>query len=156
MKFPGFFHKSTYSRLNFVYIDILEWTERNSSASSYRTAALRLESDALQQIAACNPDLAIIDLMMPELDGYELCRKLRQYYENLPVLMLAAKGELPAKIKGLEAGAGDYLTKPFDGGELLMRVRALLRRYRTENPGFLLQRNPGFCDVDVITGTRSS
>ena len=88
--------------------------------------------DALRRMADENPDLAIIDLMMPNMDGYELCRKLRQYYENLPVLMLTAKAELPSKIKGFEAGADDYLTKPFEGDELLLRVRALLRRYKIE------------------------
>ena len=88
--------------------------------------------DALQKMTDENPDLAIIDLMMPNMDGYELCRKLRQYYENLPVLMLTAKAELPSKVKGFEAGADDYLIKPFEGDELLMRVRALLRRYKIE------------------------
>jgi len=88
--------------------------------------------DALQQITGENPDLAVIDLMMPNMDGYELCRKLRQYYENLPVLMLTAKNDLPAKAKGFEAGADDYLVKPFEGDELLMRIRALLRRYKIE------------------------
>jgi len=88
--------------------------------------------DALQKIADENPGLVIIDLMMPNMDGYELCRKLRQYYENLPVLMLTAKAELPSKVKGFEAGADDYLTKPFEGDELLMRVKALLRRYKIE------------------------
>jgi len=88
--------------------------------------------DALVRIADENPDLAVIDLMMPNMDGYDLCRKLRQYYDNLPVLMLTAKAELPSKVKGFEAGADDYLTKPFEGDELLLRVRALLRRYKIE------------------------
>ena len=88
--------------------------------------------DALKNMMSDNPDLVIVDLMMPNMDGYELCKKLRQYYENLPVLMLTAKSELPSKVKGFEAGADDYLTKPFEGDELLMRVRALLRRYKIE------------------------
>ena len=88
--------------------------------------------DALRVIGNENPDLAIIDLMMPNMDGYELCRNLRTYYENMPVLMLTAKGELPSKVKGFESGADDYLTKPFEGDELLLRVKALLRRYRIE------------------------
>ena len=87
---------------------------------------------ALRIMTGENPDLAIIDLMMPNMDGYELCRNLRKYYENLPVLMLTAKGELPAKVKGFEAGADDYLTKPFEGDELILRVKALLRRYKIE------------------------
>ena len=88
--------------------------------------------DALEQMTVENPDLAIIDLMMPKMDGYELCRKLRQYYENIPVLMLTAKAELPSKVRGFESGADDYLTKPFEGDELVLRVKALLRRYKIE------------------------
>ena len=88
--------------------------------------------DALARMTDENPDLAIIDLMMPNMDGYDLCRKLRQYYENLPVLMLTAKAELSSKVKGFESGADDYLTKPFEGDELILRVKALLRRYKIE------------------------
>lgn len=88
--------------------------------------------DALGKMGQANPDLCIIDLMTPNMDGYELCRRLRQYHENLPVLMLTAKAELPAKVRGFEAGTDDYLTKPFEGDELLLRVRALLRRYKIE------------------------
>ena len=89
--------------------------------------------DALLRMADENPDLAVIDLMMPNMDGYELCGRLRQYYGNLPILMLTARTELKSKIKGFESGADDYLTKPFEGEELLMRVRALLRRYKIES-----------------------
>jgi DNA-binding response OmpR family regulator len=78
------------------------------------------------------PDLAIIDLMMPKMDGFELCRQLRDYYENLPILMLTAKADIGSKAKGYEVGTDDYLTKPFDGTELIMRVKALLRRYKIE------------------------
>ena len=78
------------------------------------------------------PDLCVVDVMMPNMDGYELCRRLRKYYENLPILMLTAKAELPSKVKGFELGADDYLTKPFEGEELLLRVRSLLRRYKIE------------------------
>jgi DNA-binding response OmpR family regulator len=66
--------------------------------------------------------------MMPNMDGYELTRSLRKYYESLPVLLLTAKAELPSKVKGFELGADDYLTKPFEGDELVLRVKALLRR----------------------------
>ncbi|MDR0424702.1 MAG: response regulator transcription factor, partial [Clostridiales Family XIII bacterium] len=76
--------------------------------------------------------LAIVDVMMPNKDGYELTGTLRKYYENVPVLMLTAKSDLPSKAKGFELGADDYLTKPFEGDELIMRVKALLRRYRIE------------------------
>ena len=88
--------------------------------------------EALQKISIDNPDLAIIDIMMPNMDGFELCRHLRCYYENMPILMLTAKGELANKVKGFGLGADDYLTKPFEGDELVVRVQALLRRYKIE------------------------
>ncbi|WP_414150371.1 response regulator transcription factor [Acetobacterium carbinolicum] len=88
--------------------------------------------EALQNIDIDNPDLAIIDIMMPNMDGFELCRHLRSYYENIPILMLTAKGELANKVKGFGLGADDYLTKPFEGDELVVRVQALLRRYKIE------------------------
>jgi len=101
--------------------------------AGYDTCSAADGREALEIIVTEKPDLAIIDLMMPHMDGYELCRNLRKYYENVPVLMLTAKAELPAKVKGFEAGADDYLTKPFEGDELLLRVKALLRRYRIES-----------------------
>lgn len=88
--------------------------------------------EALQKISNDNPDLAVIDIMMPNMDGFELCRHLRRYYENMPILMLTAKGELANKVKGFGLGADDYLTKPFEGDELIVRVQALLRRYKIE------------------------
>lgn len=87
--------------------------------------------DALEKINGC--DCAVVDVMMPGMDGFELVGNLRKYYENLPVLMLTAKSGLPDKAKGFELGADDYLTKPFEGDELLMRVKALLRRYKIES-----------------------
>ena len=74
------------------------------------------------------PDLILLDLMMPRLDGYALCAELRRLKQTTPVLMLTAKGQLEDRVKGLDLGADDYLVKPFSTEELLARVRALLRR----------------------------
>ena len=74
------------------------------------------------------PDLILLDLMMPRLDGYALCAELRRLKHTMPVLMLTAKGRLEDRVKGLDLGADDYLVKPFSTEELLARVRALLRR----------------------------
>jgi DNA-binding response OmpR family regulator len=74
------------------------------------------------------PDLIILDIMIPKMDGFALCRKLRAEGNATPILMLTAKGEEPDKIRGLDIGADDYVTKPFSLPELLARVRALLRR----------------------------
>jgi two-component system, OmpR family, response regulator len=66
-----------------------------------------------------SPDLCVIDLLMPNMDGFELCRKLRQYYEDMPILMLTAMDDISQKVKGYELGTDDYLTKPFDRQSLL-------------------------------------
>ncbi|KOR90561.1 response regulator transcription factor [Paenibacillus solani] len=74
-------------------------------------------------------DLVVLDIMMPLMDGWELCRELRKANPDLPLLMLTARGETWEKVKGFQLGTDDYLTKPFDPLELTVRVRALLKRY---------------------------
>ncbi|WP_196590042.1 response regulator transcription factor [Pectinatus frisingensis] len=86
--------------------------------------------DALHKFTEVMPYLCIIDIMMPNMDGYELCRNIRKSHEDIPILMLTAKGEIRDKIKGFEGGIDDYLTKPFEASELILRVKALLRRYK--------------------------
>jgi two-component system, OmpR family, response regulator len=86
--------------------------------------------DALIKLMDIKPDLCIIDVMMPNMDGFELCRNIRQYYGEMPILMLTAKAEVSQKVKGFELGTDDYLTKPFEAQELIVRVKALLRRYK--------------------------
>jgi DNA-binding response OmpR family regulator len=85
--------------------------------------------DALTKLESGKVDLFIIDIMMPRMDGWELCRELRESYD-LPILMLTAKGETSQKIKGFQLGTDDYLVKPFEPLELVERVKALLKRYR--------------------------
>jgi DNA-binding response OmpR family regulator len=84
---------------------------------------------ALGRLGEEKIDLCVLDVMMPNMDGFEFCETARKYYENLPILMLTAKGEISQKIKGFDLGCDDYLTKPFEGAELIVRVRALLKRY---------------------------
>ncbi|WP_144555844.1 response regulator transcription factor [Bacillus sp. X1(2014)] len=84
---------------------------------------------ALQLMEKIKMDMAIIDIMMPNLDGWELCREIREF-SDMPILMLTAKGETSQKVKGFELGADDYLVKPFDPMELTARVKALLKRYK--------------------------
>jgi DNA-binding response OmpR family regulator len=83
---------------------------------------------ALRLIEQKNPDLVILDLMLPKLSGYEICRKMRSEGNNTPILMLTARGEEGDRVLGLDLGADDYVSKPFSLRELLARVRALLRR----------------------------
>ncbi len=88
---------------------------------------------ALNLIETSQPDAAILDVMMPNLDGLTVCRVLRAERNRIPVLMLTARTETPDRVAGLDAGADDYLPKPFDLDELLARMRALLRRARPDD-----------------------
>jgi two-component system, OmpR family, response regulator len=85
--------------------------------------------EALALLETTRADLVILDIMMPNMDGWQLCRELRELYDT-PLLMLTAKGETSQKIKGFQLGTDDYLVKPFEPLELVARVKALLRRYR--------------------------
>jgi len=85
-------------------------------------------TDALAMARKEQPDLILLDIMMPKLDGYEVCAELRRLANPVPVLMLTAKGQVDDRVAGLDSGADDYLVKPFSTEELLARVRALLRR----------------------------
>ncbi|QGQ97377.1 DNA-binding response regulator [Paenibacillus psychroresistens] len=84
---------------------------------------------ALSLLESIKVDMVILDIMMPNMDGWELCREVRKQYD-LPMLMLTAKGETMQKVKGFEHGTDDYLVKPFEPQELLVRVKAVLKRYR--------------------------
>ena len=87
--------------------------------------------EALRQMQRFDPNLVILDVMMPEMDGYETCREIRKQ-GNTPVIFLTAKGETFDKVLGLELGADDYIVKPFDNKELVARVKAVLRRTETK------------------------
>ena len=85
--------------------------------------------EALRVMEQDKADMVILDIMMPNMDGWELCRELRAMYD-IPLLMLTAKGETSQKVKGFNLGTDDYLVKPFDPLELVVRVKALLKRYQ--------------------------
>ena len=87
---------------------------------------------ALKLFAEFKPDIVILDLMLPGIDGYQVCREIRKT-SQVPILMLSAKGEVFDKVLGLELGADDYIIKPFEPKELVARVRAVLRRYRPQD-----------------------
>jgi DNA-binding response OmpR family regulator len=89
--------------------------------------------EAVSMAAADQPDLIVLDLMLPKLDGFEVCRRVREF-SLVPVVMLTARGEQGDKLRGFEAGADDYLTKPFAPAELVARVRAVLRRTQLAGP----------------------
>ncbi|XSG75724.1 response regulator transcription factor [Herpetosiphon llansteffanensis] len=96
--------------------------------AGYEIAQAASVAQARAQLQAFNPpNLVILDLMLPDGDGFELCRQIRQSSQYLPILMLSARDELHDRVEGLTVGADDYLTKPFAPAELLARVRAILR-----------------------------
>lgn len=84
--------------------------------------------EALQMLAACNPAVVVLDIMLPGIDGFEVCQKIREMREDIAIIMLTAKGQDMDKIMGLELGADDYMIKPFNPQELVARIRAILRR----------------------------
>ena len=94
----------------------------------YRVLTAADGEEGLARALSETPDLILLDLMMPRLDGYALCAELRQRANTVPILILTAKGRLEDRVKGLDLGADDYLVKPFSTEELLARVRAVLRR----------------------------
>ncbi|QLY32503.1 response regulator transcription factor [Nocardia huaxiensis] len=89
--------------------------------------------DALEKVAGQRPDALVLDVMMPRLDGLEVCRRLRSTGDDLPILVLTARDSVSERVAGLDAGADDYLPKPFALEELLARLRALLRRTTTDS-----------------------
>ena len=89
--------------------------------------------EGLEKFQAVQPDLVILDIMLPSMDGWSVCRKIRETSKT-PIIMLTAKGELEDKVSGLEMGADDYITKPFETKEVLARIHAVLRRFGEEEP----------------------
>jgi DNA-binding response OmpR family regulator len=112
--------------------DIRDLVVHHLKREGYQVSAAASGEEALRQVQAAPPDLVLLDLMMPAMDGLEVCRRLRQDPATamLPIVMLTAKGDEVDRVLGLEIGADDYIVKPFSPKELLARVRALLRRSR--------------------------
>jgi len=106
---------------------------------------------ALESLALSPPDAVVLDLGLPDLDGLEVCRRLRSTGDDIPVLILTARDAVDDRVVGLDAGADDYLVKPFALAELLARLRALLRR-RTGEEGEVLR----FGDLSLDLGTREA
>ena len=97
----------------------------------YETRIVGDGEEALTAVSSFEPDLILLDLMLPGMDGYQVCREVRSS-KDTPIIMLSAKGEIFDKVLGLEMGADDYMEKPFDSKELVARVKAVLRRYHKQ------------------------
>ena len=113
-------------------VDILRF---NLQREGYRTVEAYDGADGLEKARKENPDLILLDVMLPKMIGFDVCRTLREEGNNVPVIILTAREEEADKVSGLEIGADDYIVKPFDSNELVARVGALLRRCnsRTDN-----------------------
>ncbi|MGD9603531.1 MAG: phosphate regulon transcriptional regulator PhoB [Gammaproteobacteria bacterium] len=111
------------------------------SGDGYRCSEAATVSEAQEFLTRERPDLILLDWMLPGISGVDFARRLKRDTRsaNLPIIMLTAKGEEADKVKGLDSGADDYITKPFSTRELLARVRAVLRRVQGETSGELLQ-----------------
>jgi two-component system response regulator MprA len=126
---------------------ILQFLRRGLAYEGYRVETASDGAAGLAMARETPPDVVILDLMLPGIDGLEVCRRLRAA-GNVPILMLTAKDTVADRVQGLDSGADDYLVKPFEFDELLARLRALLRRARPEGSEML-----AFGDLRLDTGT---
>ena len=131
---------------------VRESLQRALELEGYRVELAGDGEEALERLGSASPpDAAILDVLMPGIDGLELCRRLRASGNALPVLMLTARSEVDSRVAGLDAGADDYLPKPFALAELLARLRALLRRAGNGDEVMDVLR---FADLELDLGTR--
>lgn len=126
---------------------------RTLSYEGYYVSTTANGENALEQIRLKPPDLVILDLMLPGIDGLEICRRLRGAGEQLVILMLTARDAVADRVAGLETGADDYLVKPFATEELLARIKALLRR---SNPPDVAREILHYADLELDTATRQA
>jgi two-component system KDP operon response regulator KdpE len=108
-------------------VAVLKFVRANLQTSDYETIVAMDGKEAMQIVEKELPDLVVLDIMMPKMDGFEVCRRIRQW-SQVPIIMLSARHDLGEKVKCLNSGADDYVTKPFGVNELRARVRAVLRR----------------------------
>ncbi|MCD4841616.1 MAG: response regulator [Methanosarcinales archaeon] len=111
-------------------LDTLIPLKRALEAEDYLVVEASSGMEAIEKARSAHPDLILLDLMMPGMDGFEVCNVLKDdvLTSHIPIIMLTAKGEIDDKIEGIETGADDYVTKPFDLGELKARIKMILRR----------------------------
>ena len=131
--------------------DVLELVRYNLDRSGYQIETASSGEDALSKARKNTPDLIILDLMLPGIDGLEVCRRLRAG-GDVPILILTAKDGVTDRVLGLDMGADDYMVKPFDLDELLARIRALLRRSQPASRPKVMR----FADLSLDTGTRQA
>lgn len=134
---------------------VRESLRRSLQFNGYQVELASDGVQAMEQIEAQRPDAVVLDVMMPRLDGLEVCRRLRSTGDDLPILVLTARDAVSDRVAGLDAGADDYLPKPFALEELLARLRALLRRATSEaDPMGDATPAMRFADLELDPGTR--
>ena len=131
---------------------VRESLRRSLEFNGYDVSLASDGAEALAGIAATDPDVVVMDVMMPRLDGLEATKALRKAGNDLPILVLTARDAVGDRVEGLDAGADDYLTKPFALQELLARLRALLRRAVPREDD--LDETIGFSDLTMDIATR--
>lgn len=128
--------------------NILELVKLYLTREGYQVETVSRGNEALPKLSQINPDLVILDLMLPDTDGFAVCQQIRKK-SQVPILMLTARREDVDKIIGLEMGADDYLTKPFNPRELIARIKAVLRRYQTgQKAGEIIELGKLRIDLD--------
>jgi len=127
---------------------LLRGLKDNFQSRGYVVQTATDGEQGLSQALADPPDLIILDLMLPKINGYEICRLIRERDLDMPIIMLTAKGQEEDIIRGLDLGADDYVTKPFSIRELLARAKAFLRRRRAETPDVY---RFGDCELDLVS-----
>ena len=126
---------------------LLRGLKDNFETRNYRVRVARDGRDGLSAALSSPPDLLVLDIMLPRMNGYEICRAIRAKNLDLPIIMLTAKGQEEDIVRGLELGADDYVTKPFSIRELLARAGAFLRRRQTASDTVF---HFGDCKVDLL------
>ncbi|WP_314585594.1 response regulator transcription factor [Paenibacillus terrigena] len=126
---------------------IISMLRRGLAFEGYEVMTASNGEQGLNKMMESDPDLVILDVMMPKVDGWEVCRRIREAGSSVPVLMLTAKDDIKDRVKGLDNGADDYLVKPFALEELLARVRALLRRKSSETEVESVSRQVAYEDL---------
>lgn len=128
---------------------VRESLRRSLIFNGYTVVLARDGQEALDSIATERPDMAILDVMMPKIDGLQVCRQLRSQGNELPILLLTARDSVSERVAGLDAGADDYLAKPFALEEMLARTRSLIRRAR--RPATTSNDSPGYLSFEDLT-----
>ena len=134
---------------------IVQLAQMYLEREGYRVQSVGDGQQALQTVRTSRPDLLVLDVMLPGLDGFEVCRRVRAEDHALPIIMLTARDEDIDKILGLELGADDYMTKPFNPRELVARIKAILRRSERPAPSQPASEVIHLGDLAIDLGQRS-